>query len=466
MMVETEIDLHEKTLRRAAGTARVQRARCLPWGKPRRELLLLALVAIAALTVLPSVSSEDTSRVCLAQELLHGRLTIDHCSEETVDRSRYDGHLYSNKAPGLSLLEAPIVGLVQPTARLDARLWATRLVSGAFFLLCVLLVGRVGEGLAPGRGGIVLVTFGLGTLMAPLAVTGFAHVPAACAGFAAFLLAWARRPFAAGLSAGLALLIEYEAAVIAAAVGAYVLIHGGRQLLSYAAGVAPGAALLGAYDWLAFGAPWHNPLSYSDNDFRAAHHLGFLGVRHPSESALELVVIGYRGLLVLSPVLIAVTVGLWLLWRRGLRAEAVLCAAVSVAFLLLDAGYFDPYGFGPGPRFVAPAVPFSALALAAVFARLPIAALALAIPSVLATLAITLTWTGDTNYAGSIWGQIVRLPFDRGSTDIVRHLLPNALDWVGVGHLGAAAIVLMGGATALIISVLPARSRVTRGRRP
>ena len=42
--------------------------------------------------------------------------------------------------------------------------------------------------------------------------------------------------------------------------------------------------------------------------------------------------------------------GLYLLWRRGFRAEALVCAAVTAAFLLAECGYFDPYGGGsPGP---------------------------------------------------------------------------------------------------------------------
>jgi len=38
---------------------------------------------------------------------------------------------------------------------------------GLAFVLCAFLVGRVSEGLAPGYGGIALVSFALGTLVAP-----------------------------------------------------------------------------------------------------------------------------------------------------------------------------------------------------------------------------------------------------------------------------------------------------------
>jgi hypothetical protein len=428
--------------------------RFLPWGRPRHQLLLITLIAAATLTVLPSGGAGEASHICLAKALIHGRLTIDGCAKHTVDRSLYGGHRYSNKAPGLSVLEAPIVAVVQPSWRLDARLWATRLVSGASFLLCLLLVGRVSEGFAPGAGGFVMTVVGLGTIMAPLANVGFSHVPVACLGFAAFVLAWSRRAIAAGLAAGLALLIEYEGAVILLAVGAYCAVRGIGQLLRYVAAAAPGAGLLGLYQWVCFGAPWRNPLSYSDNVNRQAHHEGFLGLRHPSESAVKLITIGYRGLFTLSPVLLLSAVGLWLLWRRGLRAEAVTCLAVCLVYLMLDASYFDPYGTsGPGPRFVAPAVPFAAVGIAAVVARFRWLVIAFAIPSVIATLAITLTWTADTNYAGSIWGQLIRLPGDRGKADTVRHLLPNVLGWAHVGRIVSATFVLICGAAAMVLAL-------------
>jgi hypothetical protein len=59
-----------------------------------------------------------------------------------------------------------------------------------------------------------------------------------------------------------------------------------------------------------------------------------------------------------------------LLWRQGFRAEALTCAAATVCFLLINAGYFLPYGGNsPGPRFFAPALPFLAVGLAPALRR-------------------------------------------------------------------------------------------------
>jgi hypothetical protein len=105
------------------------------------------------------------------------------------------------------------------------------------------------------------------------------------------------------------------------------------------------------------------------------------------------VLFGTRGLLYFSPVLVAAAVGLWLLWRRGVRAEAVLAAVVVVLFLLLNAGYFLVYGGGtPGPRFFAPALPFLALGLPSALARWPRSTFVLALGSAMLTTVDSLSW--------------------------------------------------------------------------
>jgi hypothetical protein len=258
--------------------------RPLPWRRPRFELALIAPIGLVALSPLNGVSAQDESRVCLAEALQHLHLSNDPCLALSSDRSSYQGHLYSDKAPGLSLLELPSVAVVDPGPvqrwkAYDGRLWLVRLLTvGIGFLACVFVVGRVSEGLAPGFGAIAMVSFALGTLAGPLAATSFEHDVSAALGFGAFLLAWRLRPGLAGLVAGALVLVDYEGGLIVAALGAYVALGGWRATRRFLAGLVPAGLLLGAYDWAAFGAPWHLSYAYKADTFAELQSTGFFGI--------------------------------------------------------------------------------------------------------------------------------------------------------------------------------------------
>jgi len=442
----------------------------LPWRRPRFERTLLALVAAAALLPVYTVNAQDVSRLCLTRALAHGNVANDECLMHAFDRAAYGGHFYSDKAPGMSLLELPSAEAlrlrrIEEVEGLDPRLWGVRLLSsGIAFLACAFLVGRLAEGLAPGAGGAALVSFALGTLAMPFAAANFGHVPAAALGFAAFLLAWRRRPGAAGLAAGCATLVEYQAAAILVAVGAYVAARGLRGVARYAAGAAPGLALLLAYDTAAFGAPWRLPYDYIANGYAAEQARGLFGIGVPRLFPSYEVFAGGGGLLVVSPVLAAAGAGLVLLGRRH-RAEALLCAAVTAFFVLLNCGYFLPYGgISPGPRFLIPALPFLAAGLGPAFARRPAPTALLAALSVTATTAVTLAWGINPPFHRTIWGELVRLPSDDGAPRFTRNLVGTALGWLGAGrNAGAAAVALAAlAAFALAAARLPAPRRATR----
>jgi hypothetical protein len=439
------------------------RAAPLPWAQPRREILLLALVAVAALSIVSPPSVQDASRLCLTRALAAGKLTVDGCIGKTLDQSAYGGHKYTNKAPGWSLLALPEAEAVRLPAwpawhpAGDLRVWAVRLFAcGLPFLLCAFLVGRISEGIAPGYGGAALVTFALGTLVAPLAVSGFDHVPAMAFGFAAFVLAWSRRPLAAGLAAGAALLVEYEAAIVVLAVGLYLALTGGRSLLRYALGVLPGAALLGAYDWLAFGAPWHNPLNYTTT-FAPFEQTSFLGLNTPTWHDTQLVLFGDLGVLVVSPVLVVAAGGLYLLWARGLRAEALTCALVTAVFVVAECGYFLPYGgISPGPRFLVPALPFLALGLAPAFASERVLTTTLAALSVVATTAVALTWARGRDdvhwYRDTVWGELARALTQGSGSRLAHQLSRNIVSWAGTGLELGALLVCTAVAAAFVVA--------------
>jgi hypothetical protein len=478
-------------LRRALTAA----LRPLSRGGYRGELLVLLLVAVAALAVVSAHTPQDVTRITLTRALVEdGTVRIDPYAAFVFDRAEHGGHAYSDKAPGWSLAAVPSFALlhalgVAPPAEPsrwhgegDLRVWAMRvLTSGLLFLLAVLLVGRVAERVARGTGAGAATLFGLGTLAQPLAASGFGHIAAGAAAFAGFALAWRAtlagqrlRPgllAAAGLAAGLSVLIEYQAALLAALVALYAARRGLRALALVAGGALPAVGVLAAYDAVAFGSPFRLSYRYVANRYAEQQRGGLFGIGVPHADTLWHVLAGDRGLVVVSPVLVAAAVGLVLLWRQGLRAEALTCAAATTGFLVVNAGYFLPYGGNsPGPRFFAPALPFLAVGLAPALRRFPLPTLALGAVSIVGSTIVSLSWTQapESGYPGTVWGQVahsvVSLGNGFGDTLIVRTLSRSLWSGITGDRITAGAVGLAVGLAALALAA--ALLRAGRQRLP
>src|SRR5205085_4937756 len=124
----------------------------------------------------------------------------------------------------------------------------------------------------------------------------------------------------------------------------------------------------------------------------ARHSPHLFGISTPRPRvALELL-LSSRGLLVLGPVVAAGAAGAVLLYRRGRRAEALALGGVAVAFVLYDAGFWGQFGgWGPGPRYSVPMLPFLAVPLGLAWRRAPATTGVLAVASAAIMVAATAT---------------------------------------------------------------------------
>jgi hypothetical protein len=184
-----------------------------------------------------------------------------------------------------------------------------------------------------------------------------------------------RRLFAAGALLGAATCVEYHAAVVAAVLTVHVCVNTGRRVGWLFAGASPFVVALGVYHWRAFGAPWRLPFGYFAGTINGTSEGGYT---IPGFEGLTEVLAGPHGLLWNAPlVLLAAGAAIWLARspEREIRTHALVGLAILVPLFVLVAGWSGtPTLETPGPRYLAPALPFLAVPLAAVWPRISRAA--------------------------------------------------------------------------------------------
>ena len=324
----------------------------------------------------------------------HHVLAIDEVQREwgwVNDKAKTDRHVYSGKAPGTTFLGVPVlylhtklrhfVGWKSPDKAETTfwlRLFAVKLPVLAFLWAFARWVERATG--SPRARDLLVGALGLGTMLYPYGVLFVGHALAAAAAFSAFMLldlfdtdvaatppVALGRLAAAGFFAGLTVLFEYQAALVAIALAVYAVARARGRAAAFAAGAVPPAVALGAYHTALFGRPWRWPYAYIENPgFAAAHHsAGFHGLTLPHLAAFPSALVSPAyGLFAFSPVLAVGVVGAVLLWRRGPQRYAVLVAAIAVTMILFLSGMQNwRAGWCVGPRYIAALVPFLLLPL-------------------------------------------------------------------------------------------------------
>jgi MFS family permease len=346
-------------------------------------------------------------------------LNIDPFRLSTGDIAFFDGHYYSDKAPGIAFTAVPVVALVRPILHAfggDPETYAglallsylaTVFTAGLFTALAGVCLYTLAIDLGASGGGALFAafTFGLATPIWTLATIFIGHA------FGAALLVFAfaaalrvgtvdasrdvRLGATVGLAAGWATISEFPAAIpavllaLVTAMYAWPLGRGRaiRILGALAAGALASAAVLMVYQYACFGSPFH--IAYTSEQGYEGMQQGVFGVMTPKMIRLRGILFGdYRGLLPLAPTLAVAPIGLALMLvgrtaavdaaveSRFLRARrpvaAIVAAFIAVYFLLLNASYvYWEGGWSYGPRHASPSIPFLCLGLATLWTSGP-----------------------------------------------------------------------------------------------
>jgi hypothetical protein len=363
-----------------------------------RFFLLFAVVYLYAFPFFDKLrSANEMPRILMTQELVdRGVFYLDRRLSEfgsIGDLSRGpDGKLYPNKAPGASFLAVPAYLACKALGftSLKAVTWAFRVsavtLPALLFLPVFYRVSRRFTDAEPARR-TALAAYALGSAALVYAILFFSHqVAAAFAGTAfacgvAVVRRRARHPEDAaagvGLFAGLAVMMDYQAALASLVIGLYVLVcgrHRVRNTILMAAGALPPAAVLGMYHLICFGSPLKTGYSYS---FDLVTREGVMGAIGPNREAIwSTLFLPANGIFVLMPWILLALIGAisiarnWELRRRA-GAEALVAFTIFAAYVLYLcslAPYMARGGWCVGPRYLVVALPFVGWLAAAGFA--------------------------------------------------------------------------------------------------
>ncbi len=397
----------------------------------RGSILIGVVVAVSAAYFYQGNGWNQNTRLDFVRAVVeHQTVHIDRYASNTGDKARYEGHIYSDKAPGEQLtalvpaeavdwvLDATGISADSPRGREILGWTATAATSALPAALAAVALFWIALRLGSSRSAatITALTFGLATPMWAYATMLYESALAtACllAAFAAALsLAHSRSPsrrtglaVVLGLIGGWAVITEYATAPAVALIALLAIVMNnrddeamstGRLVGAIALGAALPLAVLATYNLVSFGSPIRVGYHY-EIGFHALHQ-GVMGITYPRlRVAGELLAGPYRGLIFVAPALVLAPIGLALLLRRRrMRPVATTAVAIAVYFVLYNAAYvYWTGGSAWGPRFLAPALPFLCLGIAPLWdtgrAALRVATLALVAIGALLTLAAVTT---------------------------------------------------------------------------
>jgi hypothetical protein len=313
---------------------------------------------------------------------------IDAYAHNTGDVSVHGGHIYANKAPGLSLIAAipyAILYTIEPDAaslslfNMFLCTVAVCATSGAFLIVLIFLYTRS----LP-----LAITFGFGTYIWAYSTVFFAHVPTALFLFLAF--AMRHKPWLAGAAGGKAVLCNYAALPALIVIVILMIVERPRDVPRVVAAGAPFALFLLAYQMICFGAPLRTAVQATTGNFRTGG--AFLGVfgLPKLDVVIAILLSRYRGLFFLSPVLVLALAGaVIMIRRRVMLRELATVAGVFAAFVMVNASFNGWHGgSGIGPRYILPVVPFLAVPMMFAIGRMRAMWIALAAISIVFNFAV------------------------------------------------------------------------------
>lgn len=373
---------------------------------PRRHIyaIMVFLILLACDSYFqPSLNWATGSRADVVYALVEeNTFIIDHYEKNTGDKAFFEGHYYTDKSIGPSLISLPVYIVFRSIASLspirnllqkDTRMsfgdelmnwpqglyatWALTLMTffGAVVpsaLLGTLIFYFVNRFTAMSFYAFILaLAFGLCTIAFPFSGELFQHQLSSFGLFGGFYFLWTviydnksvRRLWFAGLLFSLAVISEYPVTLFAGLIflWALMVMPNRKMLFRVVIGGIPLIIINIIYDVATFRSAI--PLGYEYSIWGSVVNVqGFMGISWPSLKVMGELLFGtFRGLFLISPFLILVIPGLVMMWQKKPEQRSIvfLISIIILGFLGYGSGYIVWWGgYSVGARLLIPMLPF------------------------------------------------------------------------------------------------------------
>jgi hypothetical protein len=356
----------------------------------RKIYLLISLSFVQAYYIIDYVNSgnpNEETRVFLTRAIVDDHtLTLDNqfvLRGTTIDRASFEGHYYSDKAPGTSFLAVPVELVLKAIEGGNVPIRHSRIAFRIFllliptFFLCFYL-WKFLDGMLPNSSfpvTLTMISYMIGSGAFPYTQYLLGHQLVAVFLTGSFLMIYGSgkvwRIATGGVLAGLAILTELQAAPTTFLLWIMLIVKYRKRLLRpflFIPGVAAGVAGLMLYNYVCFKNPFS--IAYDHLDIavsRAMHDPGLAGVTYPKLNTFILCLFGFKnGLFIFTPLWLCAVPGFYVLWKSNLRTLSLTVGSIFASWVIFVSsanGWWG--GWSVGPRLLTPMLAFLTLPTAA-----------------------------------------------------------------------------------------------------